>query len=434
MKQSKPAKFVTLLAIALALTLAGCSGLNRGKPIAVESYTETIRVACIGDSITFGSGIKDRSVDSYPAQLQDMLGLEWQVRNFGVSGATLLKNGDLPYWDQKPFKDAQAYKPHVVVIKLGTNDTKPQNWKYADQFVSDYVDMIQAFAELPSEPRIWICYPVPAFEVRWGIREEIITSELIPLITRVSRQTHTPVINLYKALDGRSELFPDAIHPDPEGAGLIAAKVYSTLTGNKPPKDKQAGLPKVLLIGDSISIGYNPPTKELLAGKARVYHNRGNAAHTANGVKLLDTWLGKTKWDVIHFNFGLHDLKHLDASGKPVDPPAGAWQIPIDRYAVNLELITERLRKTGAKLIFATTTPVPKGAAMRLPGDEVKYNNVAKEIMKRHGVPINDLYTYALPRLAEIQRPRNVHFTPEGSKLLAGQVTEHILEALGVLQ
>lgn len=432
MKQVRPTNLVILLTITLALTLAGCSGLNHGKPITVETYTETIRVACIGDSITFGAGIKNRRADSYPAQLQDRLGLEWQVQNFGVSGATLLKNGDTPYWKQKALEYALDYKPHVVIIKLGTNDTKPQNWKHADQFVSDYTDLINTFAELPTNPRIWICYPVPAFEEKWGIREEIITNELIPLITKVAQQTDTPVINLYKALDRRPELFPDAIHPNTEGAGLIAAEVYSTLTGRRPPEDEQASLPKVLLIGDSISIGYFQPVKKSLTHTARVYHHPGNAQHTANGVKLLDMWLGKTKWDVIHFNFGLHDLKHLDEAGRPVDPPAGQWQIPIDEYAENLELITKKLKGTGADVIFATTTPVPEGATWRLPGDDVKYNNVAKKIMKRHGIPINDLHDYALPLLTIIQQPKNVHFTPEGSESLARQVAEHIWNTLGV--
>ena len=351
------ARPAVLFALSLILTLAGCAGPRYGRPVAVETYTQTIRVACIGDSITYGSGIDDRSADSYPAQLQDMLGLEWRVRNFGVSGATLLRKGDRPYWEQKAFNDALSYEPHVVVIKLGTNDTKPRNWKHSDHFVSDYVDMIRTFRELPTEPRIWICRPVPAFPGRWGIRDQVIREELIPLIRRVSKQTNTPVINLYKALDDRPELFPDTVHPNAEGAGLIARRVYSVLTGNKPPQeDSDADLPRVLLIGDSISIGYFPPTEEILAGTAGVYHNPGNAAHTVHGLEWLDMWLGKTRWDVIHFNFGLHDLKHLDDQGRPVKPPLGSWQIPITQYGQNLDRIAKRLKRTGAELIFATTT------------------------------------------------------------------------------
>ncbi len=188
--------------------------------------------------------------------------------------------------------------------------------------------------------------------------------------------------------------------------------------------------PKVLIIGDSISIGYFEPTKQLLEGKAEVCHNEGNAQHTAHGLAKLDEWLGDTTWDVIHFNHGLHDLKHINEKGQMVAPADGTQQIPVEDYARNLEELVERLRKTGATLIFATTTPVPEGSMGRIKGDAERYNQVAVPIMKKHGVRINDLYAYALPRLDSIQRPRNVHFTPAGSRLLAEQVTQNILSAL----
>lgn len=189
-------------------------------------------------------------------------------------------------------------------------------------------------------------------------------------------------------------------------------------------------LPKVLIIGDSISIGYFEPTKLLLDGKAEVYHNDGNAQHTAHGLAKLDEWLGDTNWDVIHFNHGLHDLKYIDDTGRMVAPAEGRQQIPIEDYARNLEELVKRLRKTGATLIFATTTPVPEGSMGRIKGDAQRYNQVAVRIMKKHDVRINDLYTYAFARLDSIQRPRNVHFTPAGSRLLAEQVTQTILASL----
>ncbi len=191
-----------------------------------------------------------------------------------------------------------------------------------------------------------------------------------------------------------------------------------------------AGLPNVLIIGDSISIGYFEPTKQLLEGKAEVYHNEGNAQHTAHGLAKLDEWLGDTKWDVIHFNHGLHDLKYIDDTGRMVAPAEGRQQIHVEDYARNLQELVKRLRKTEATLIFATTTPVPEGSMGRIKGDAERYNQVAVRIMKKHGVCINDLYAYALARLDSIQRPRNVHFTPAGSRLLAEQVTQTILAAL----
>ncbi|MBL7140399.1 MAG: SGNH/GDSL hydrolase family protein [Planctomycetes bacterium] len=190
------------------------------------------------------------------------------------------------------------------------------------------------------------------------------------------------------------------------------------------------GLPRVLLIGDSISMGYTPPVRELLKGKANVRHPPVNCGPTTLGVAQLDAWLGEKKWDVIHFNFGLHDLKYINDKGALVAVADGHQQVPIDQYRKNLEEIVTRLKKTGAALIWASTTPVPEGAAGRVKGDAARYNAVAAEVMKKHGVTVNDLYGFALERLDKIQQPKNVHFTPEGSKALAELVTKHVLKAL----
>ncbi len=197
-----------------------------------------------------------------------------------------------------------------------------------------------------------------------------------------------------------------------------------------PVEDKQ-GLPRVLLIGDSISIGYTVPTRKALEGKANVHRPQANCGPTTRGLQAIDQWLGDGKWDVIHFNWGLHDLKYISAKGGLTDVDKGKQQVPIGQYEANLEKLVLRLKKTGAKLIWASTTPVPEGAKGRVPGDEVKYNAVAKKVMERHGVALNDLYAFAKPRLAELQRPANVHFTPEGSQALAEQVAKSILAALG---
>ena len=423
-------RIITALII-FSLPSLSCTSYDRGKPIRVEDYTQTIRVACIGDSITYGYSIKNRIKDCYPAQLGRMLGQKWQVRNFGVSGATLLKKGDLPYWNQQAFKDALAYNPNVVIIKLGTNDTKPQNWKYKDQFFADYSDMIDCFAELPSKPRIWICKPVPAYGERWGISETIIKNEVIPLIDRIARSKHVAVIDLYGPLSGKPELFPDQIHPNAEGAYDIAKVIYAVLTGKTwTGKFEPTSLPKVLIIGDSISIGYFKPLQEQLKDVAVVTHNEGNAQHTAYGLKKLDEWLGDTRWDVIHFNFGLHDLKYVDEQGRNTSVETGKHQIPTDQYEQNLDKIVTRLQKTGAKLIFATTTPVPDRTGFRAKGDAAIYNRAAEKVMNKYGVQIDDLYSFALPRLNEIQREHNVHFNEKGSEQLAEQVEKSIIKAL----
>lgn len=190
------------------------------------------------------------------------------------------------------------------------------------------------------------------------------------------------------------------------------------------------GLPRVLLIGDSISIGYTLAVREELRGKANVHRPAANCGPTSRGVVEIEKWLGNGKWDVIHFNFGLHDIKYIDDQGKNAEPGKGHAQVSADDYQKNLETLVTRMKKTGAKLIFATTTPVPEGSSARAKNDELKYNEIALAVMKKHGVEIDDLYTFAKPRLAEIQLPANVHFKPEGSKVLAGQVASSIRKTL----
>lgn len=201
----------------------------------------------------------------------------------------------------------------------------------------------------------------------------------------------------------------------------------------------QKELPKVLILGDSISIGYTPFVKELLKYVAVVSRpilkdgSNENCAGTTNGVKNIDRWLGDTKWDVIHFNFGLHDIKHVDPiTGKNSNNPNDPQQADLKQYKKNLKEIVEKLKATNAKLIFATTTPYPETVSkpLRKPGMPQKYNRVAVKIMNKNNIVINDLYSFILPRMNELQRPNNVHFKPEGYNALARKVVERITEAL----
>ena len=194
-------------------------------------YLSPVKVACIGNSITYGSGIPDRPRDSYPAQLGRLLGDRWIVRNFGVSGRTMLKNGDFPYWKEDAWTEAKAFLPDVVIIKLGTNDTKPQNWKYGGEFLADSRTMIRELKNLASHPLIYLCKPVPAYASRWGINDSIIVHGVIPAVEKLAAEEHLEVIDLYSALSGSVSLFPDQIHPNAEGAGLIAQCIARKLTG-----------------------------------------------------------------------------------------------------------------------------------------------------------------------------------------------------------
>ena len=200
----------------------------------------------------------------------------------------------------------------------------------------------------------------------------------------------------------------------------------------KPVKDTP-GLPRVLLIGDSISIGYTVGVRELLLGKANVHRPLTNCGPTTKGVKELDKWLGDKPWDVIHFNFGLHDLKYLGPRGQNLADPKGEGshqQVPLADYEKHLKTMVVRLEKTGARIIWRSTTPVPPGARGRVVGDSAKYNKVAAKIMKERKITIDDMYSFCMPRLKEIMRPANVHFTPAGSKALAKQAVTAITAAL----
>ena len=200
----------------------------------------------------------------------------------------------------------------------------------------------------------------------------------------------------------------------------------------------EAGKYRVLLLGDSISIGYTPYVQKMLAEKADVFRpmsGKGaeNCAGTNNGVQHIDRWLKIEggNFDVIHFNFGLHDLKHVTAGGANSNDPNDPHQANPEQYGKQLRAMVAKMKATGAKLIFATTTPVPEGGVSpyRSVDDPQRYNEIAKAIMTENEIAVNDLYAFALPRLKEIQRPVNVHFSNEGSRLLAEEVVKHIEQA-----
>jgi lysophospholipase L1-like esterase len=222
-------KYFLLLFISGLLNIAGFA-----QTIDPSNYQSPVKVACIGNSITYGSGIADRAQDSYPAQLGRMLGDKWIVKNFGVSGRTMLKKGDFPYWKEGAWVEAKEFLPDVVIIKLGTNDTKPQNWKFAGEFLSDSRAMVRELKNLPSHPVIYLCKPVPAYASRWGINDSIIVHGVIPAVEKLASEEHLQVIDLYSALTGFANLFPDQIHPNAEGAGLMAKYICKQLTGKDP--------------------------------------------------------------------------------------------------------------------------------------------------------------------------------------------------------
>ncbi len=188
-----------------------------------------VRVACVGDSITYGAGLADPSKTSYPADLGARLGAGYDVRNFGVSGATLLRRGEKPWWSSDAYRAAADFAPGVVVIMLGTNDSKPQNWVHRADFERDYEALIAHFAALPSHPRIYAVLPVPAYGSSWGVDEAVISGAIIPAVRAAAAAQGARLIDMHTALSGHPEMFPDTIHPNEAGARLIASAVAAAL-------------------------------------------------------------------------------------------------------------------------------------------------------------------------------------------------------------
>lgn len=211
-------------------------------PFALAEETGKTRVACVGSSTTYGAGLPDREKTCYPAQMQQMLGDGYEVKNFGVNGRTMLKHGDFPYWKSDAYRDAQAFDPNIVVIYLGGNDSKPQNWKFKDEFANDARAMIDSFRALPARPRVILALPMPAVKVTFGINDEVIKQE-IPILRQVAFESGTELVDLHTAFLGKEAWFPDNIHPNVEGAAHLA-KVVGGVVGFK--ADAQFDLEKSL--------------------------------------------------------------------------------------------------------------------------------------------------------------------------------------------
>ena len=208
-------KRITLILLSvIVLTISAC---NR----------EPVRVACVGDSITYGHGIKDRLHDAYPGVLSSMLGEKYDVRNFGVSGTTTMMGTDMPYMNEQAYKDALEFNPQIVTIKLGTNDSKPFNWKEQEHFKKDLKTLIESFRSLPSKPKIWLCLPVPAYGHAWSINDSIIYNGVIPYIKEVAQEENLSLIDLNTPFQGKKQYFPDTIHPNEEGEKMIAEIIYN---------------------------------------------------------------------------------------------------------------------------------------------------------------------------------------------------------------
>lgn len=183
-----------------------------------------VKIACVGNSITQGPG-RDNP-DSYPGQLQTLLGDAYSVKNFGVGGRTLLRKGDFPYWNEPQFQEVKDFGADILVIMLGTNDSKPQNWAHKAEFRQDYLDMIAEFKKtMPVDGKVYLIIPVPVSKDNFGITASIMNNEQRLMLLEVAHETNSELIDLYTPLMDRSDLFADGVHPNNEGLGIMAKTI-----------------------------------------------------------------------------------------------------------------------------------------------------------------------------------------------------------------
>jgi acyl-CoA thioesterase-1 len=219
----------SLLVISLFIAGTTCPCAVKAAPIDSTSYPATIRVACVGASITQGHGATPGH--GYSNDLQAILGSKWAVSNFGVSGTTMMRVGPHPYWNEKACQAAHDLQPDVVIILLGSNDTKPSIWAHHDEFVTDASAFIESFKSLASHPHIYFCRLPPVIPPgKYGINPANLQAEL-PMIDEVAKEEKIDTIDVYSALLPHPDLFPDHVHPNNAGAAIIAQTVAQALTG-----------------------------------------------------------------------------------------------------------------------------------------------------------------------------------------------------------
>lgn len=311
------------------------------QPVALER--QPVRVACVGDSIVYGANIENRSRNNWPAVLGRWLGDNWSVRNFGLNGATMLMKGDLPYRKQPVYSQVLEYKPDILIISLGGNDSKHptddvkdavNNWQYENDYVGDYKEMIAAFKAINPAMKIYVCIPLPAYPGRWGINDTTIREEIAPMVRQVAKDTGATVIDLYTAMSGKPELFPDTVHPNAAGARLVATAVYRALTGQEPSGDRTTATADD---SDSVESILSPqdaivPLKQTIKGEANTLAVTGDFGGDGD-VELVDSIIDGNL-DSKHLNKGNSDGGSPGVNtGFLITPKAGAKIVAAIQFA-----------------------------------------------------------------------------------------------------
>lgn len=310
---------------------------------------ERIRVACVGNSITYGAYIDHRLANGYPAYLQQFLGEGYDVRNFGENGRTMLTTADYPYVESDRYAEALAFNPDIVLLKLGTNDTKPQNWTSRRAFERDMKSLIRTFQALPAHPQVYVCLPVPATLLTEGIRGSVLTGKVIPSLLKVAHRLELPVIDLQSGLmPYYPALFPDNCHPNAQGAAVMAALISRTLTGQEPPVAHDPAQP------------FPGRVSEWEGGTRYDFVYDGRAAtvvrpeHPAPGnpwiwrpaffgaFASLDKALLARGWHIAYC-----DLTHLYGSPRAVELGTRFWQFMHEECGLAAKVVVEGLSRGG---------------------------------------------------------------------------------------
>ena len=227
-----------VLAVIIGMAVCICvylyeNGLFKPAHNNVKVKDGQIKVACVGDSVTYGMRMKNWNENAYPFVLRSLLGEGYCVQNFGFSGRTVMLSGDRPYMNEKLYRQSLEFEPDIVILQIGSNDSKPYNWKDSETFKADYQTLLDSYKNLSSNPKIFICTPPPAFAVNgvvaYDIQAETISNEITFAIREIAQEEDIEVIELQELFDGKSELFVDGLHPNVDGGKLLAYAVYEVI-------------------------------------------------------------------------------------------------------------------------------------------------------------------------------------------------------------
>ena len=414
----------------LALACAFVSAM--ASAAAAEPSGKPLKWACIGNSITAGYIVS--ATDAYPAKLGKLLGPGFAMENDGVSSTTLLKAGDLPYWTHGRLSNVFAFKPDIITIKLGTNDSKPINWDaHKGEFERDYLALIDTLSGMAQKPRIMLCLPVPAFVEQTGntgIRGSILKNEIIPIVKKVAGERGLPYIDLNTPMAGLARLFPDSIHPNAEGQDSLAALIFRGFEANSN---------RLACIGNSIT----QYTAQANTDPKDAYPVKLNEMLGANWFAINEGWSGaymqkvspQPYWgstrlkDVINFKPTMVTIK-LGTN----DSRAADWHS--DKFIADYESMIDSLNTISPKPTIWLVTPIPSWMI----NGAWPYNGISNDIIKNQTLPalrqvakdkglaIIDVNTpmQALQRLV----PDGVHPIAEGQDSLAHFIYRAIASSL----